>query len=292
MNFIQQVFDVEYMTNFLGSFACFSMSKKSKEWMWTLLSRCTPDKHWKAAWTKDGLLMSMYVGEVDHKSKKHKIITNVFKPPTPTPLRTPMATPTPTPIPIPITSTQTQTLTPSISIPFHIQTFQPVLTHPIPYPLIPQRVPSYLPSSNVTFTSPTSVTSSLFTTLDTSTSSTASTASTQSTSYSVAALNELTVPELREICDQYNIRPGKKRKHDLITHMAQILNPSDSAVSQLNAIETQIDKTFYGTEPLQHSFYRTNFNGVDLHDRYWYKISYNYQIRNWHSAFFFCLLKL
>jgi len=74
--------------------------------------------------------------------------------------------------------------------------------------------------------------------------------------------------------------------------MAQILNPSDSAVSQLNAIETQIDKTFYGTEPLQHSFYRTNFNGVDLHDRYWYKISYNYQIRNWHSAFFFCLLKV
>jgi len=53
-----------------NSFACFSISKKVKPWLWQLLSTGTPDKHWKAAWTKEGLLASMFCGEVDHKTKK------------------------------------------------------------------------------------------------------------------------------------------------------------------------------------------------------------------------------
>jgi len=288
------------------------MSKKTKAWLWTLLARCTPDKHWKAAWTKDGFLVSMYVGEVDHKKKKHKIITNIFGSPTTTITTTTTATTTTTTATITNTTTATTTTA-------TITTWQPVTPFAIPVP------PSPTTATNTTTTTTTTATitrwqpvtpfaipvppslhnlSSLNTTnssvlsspsLNTSLSpisSLSSSPSTQDSPYTTKALSDLNVTDLRYICGQYNIKPGRKRKHELINHMAQILNPSVSEESDFKMLQSQIDTTFYATEPLQHSFYRTNFNAVDLHDRYWYKIPYSYQIRKWHSAYFFSLLKV
>jgi len=111
-------------------------------------------------------------------------------------------------------------------------------------------------------------------------------------SYSVGSLSDLIVTDLREICAKHNIRVGRKRKHELIDYMVQILNPTQSAESEFTELKSKIDSTFFATEPPQHTFYRTHFNGVDLHDRYWYKIPYNYQVRNWQTAYFFGILKV
>jgi len=54
----------------------------------------------------------------------------------------------------------------------------------------------------------------------------------------------------------------------------------------------QIDSSFASGEAEQHSFYKDHFNGVDLHDRYWYKLAYSYQIRDWTTVYFFALLKV
>ena len=255
------------------------MSKKTKAWLWTLLARCTPDKHWKAAWTKDGFLVSMYVGEVDHKKKKHKIITNIFGSPTTTITTTTTATTTTTTATITNTTTATTTTA-------TITTWQPVTPFAIPVPPSLHNLSSLNTTNSSVLSSP-----SLNTSLS-PISSLSSSPSTQDSPYTTKALSDLNVTDLRYICGQYNIKPGRKRKHELINHMAQILNPSVSEESDFKMLQSQIDTTFYATEPLQHSFYRTNFNAVDLHDRYWYKIPYSYQIRKWHSAYFFSLLKV
>jgi len=62
----------------LGATATFSMSSKTKPWLWELLSRCTRNKCWKAAVYQENFIVSLYVGEKDNKKKKHKLLTNDF----------------------------------------------------------------------------------------------------------------------------------------------------------------------------------------------------------------------
>jgi len=116
--------------------------------------------------------------------------------------------------------------------------------------------------------------------------------STSSAAYTVESLHQFNVEKLREICSKFNIRPGRKRKHELIEHMVSLINPSASEETEFASLKMEINNSINNGEPPQHAFYRKYFNGVDLHDRYWYKISYNYHVRKWQAAYFFCIFKV
>jgi len=74
--------------------------------------------------------------------------------------------------------------------------------------------------------------------------------------------------------------------------MVRTINPDPSEEAKFKNILSQIEKAEIETEPPHHSLYRDKFNGVDLHDRYWYKLNYNYQVKNWHTVYAFCLFKV
>jgi len=116
--------------------------------------------------------------------------------------------------------------------------------------------------------------------------------STSSAAYTVESLHQFNVEKLCEICSKFNIRPGRKRKHELIEHMVSLINPSASEETEFASLKMEINNSINNGEPPQHAFYRKYFNGVDLHDRYWYKISYNYHVRKWQAAYFFCIFKV
>jgi len=107
-------------------------------------------------------------------------------------------------------------------------------------------------------------------------------------------LTSKTVKELRSICAEYNIRCGSGiRKTDLVLTMARILNPSQNEDNEVQQLLQTIKSTHFQQEPAQHQFYRTHFNSVDLHDKIWYKIEYNYQVKsNWRVAYLFAVMKV
>jgi len=75
--------------------------------------------------------------------------------------------------------------------------------------------------------------------------------------------------------------------------MARILNPSQNEDNKVQQLLQTIKSTHFQQEPAQHQFYRTYFNSVDLHDRFWYKIQYNYQVKsNWRVAYLFAVMKV
>jgi len=112
--------------------------------------------------------------------------------------------------------------------------------------------------------------------------------------YTAEYLSTKSVAQLREICAQHNIRPGSgKRKAELISTMEYILNPSETEDTQLRQLLHNISNTKFDTEAKQHQLYREKFNAVDLHDRYWYKLPYNYQVKSsWKAAYLFAVMKI
>jgi len=62
----------------LSKGATFSMSSKTKPWLWELLSRCTHYQCWKAAVSPKGFHVSVSKSEKLDKLKKHKLLTNAI----------------------------------------------------------------------------------------------------------------------------------------------------------------------------------------------------------------------
>jgi len=75
--------------------------------------------------------------------------------------------------------------------------------------------------------------------------------------------------------------------------MESVLNPTTTEEIKVQNLLKEIDTTYFSSEPLQHQFYRQYFNAIDCHDRYWYKLPYNYQVKsNWKTVYLFCILKV
>jgi len=103
-------------------------------------------------------------------------------------------------------------------------------------------------------------------------------------------LESLTVPKLKEICGAFNIRPGNKRKAELIEHMVTILSIEGSVETEV--LMKKLD-TVQNTNPaVHHLHYKKHFNGVDLVDRMWYRLPYNYSVKNWNTAYFYGIFKM
>jgi len=95
--------------------------------------------------------------------------------------------------------------------------------------------------------------------------------------HSELSLEELklkSVKELRIICKENNIRPGRRLKRKLAEHIFTVLN-NVNRQERSKEIENDLSHCFY-EDALHHTFYRENFNAVNLHNRHWYSFIFCY----------------
>lgn len=94
--------------------------------------------------------------------------------------------------------------------------------------------------------------------------------------YSEEKLNKMKLVDFKILARQKGIKPGSLNKVLLVKKMLAILNKQETTLKKLlSAMENQ---NFSG-KPDHHSFYRSHFNAVDLHDRRWYKFTFH--VKNW-----------
>eukprot|EP00005_Dracoamoeba_jomungandri_P002532 CAMPEP_0174255940 /NCGR_PEP_ID=MMETSP0439-20130205/5217_1 /TAXON_ID=0 /ORGANISM="Stereomyxa ramosa, Strain Chinc5" /LENGTH=171 /DNA_ID=CAMNT_0015338329 /DNA_START=409 /DNA_END=921 /DNA_ORIENTATION=+ len=90
-----------------------------------------------------------------------------------------------------------------------------------------------------------------------------------------------TVKQLKEICVTKKIRPGKRKKKELVAHMLDILNMRPQDETYLKAQLDAIRATQHTDSPLPHEIYKTHFNSVDLMSRKLYQDNYSYHVKKW-----------
>ena len=71
------------------------------------------------------------------------------------------------------------------------------------------------------------------------------------------------------------------KKEDLIAKILKRTQVIHGQKSALLKLITWIEKKYYSNSFPIHNFYNSNFNTVDLLDRYWYKVHDSHGIWNW-----------
>lgn len=108
-------------------------------------------------------------------------------------------------------------------------------------------------------------------------------------SFTLPALLKMTLHELRELAKRNNVRPGGK-KEVLANRIVNLCNPPALQVDKQNAVLDDANRAIHLSIPPHHSLYRANFNGVDLHNRYWYRFPFSFRCCNWRSKMVLSIL--
>lgn len=95
------------------------------------------------------------------------------------------------------------------------------------------------------------------------------------------------VPELKAMAKEKALRP-KKLKKDLVE---DLVRAAELGEGEIRVILETLGKSAFSSSPPQHNFYRANFNGVDLHDRYWNRLQDQHSMKGWQAKFTFGLLQ-
>lgn len=104
--------------------------------------------------------------------------------------------------------------------------------------------------------------------------------------YSRKDLEKKKALQLKEILSQNHLKKSGT-KETLIQRIIDCCNPLSSTFEKvLNIIES----INFLNKPEHHEIYRQYFNGVDLHDKKWYRFHYSYGINNWRSKMLLCIL--
>lgn len=87
--------------------------------------------------------------------------------------------------------------------------------------------------------------------------------------------------QLKGLYHENKMRPKQKRKKELVNELRIVLNSNNETTfsSQLK----EISDTQHHGPPTHHDIYRSNFNSIDLHDRYWHRFRYYYKTHNWRT---------
>lgn len=71
-----------------------------------------------------------------------------------------------------------------------------------------------------------------------------------------------------------------------------ILQSQNISTQLLDATKTSLSSSSHSNNPPHHHHYTSTFNGVDLIDKYWYKIQHSHTIQKWHSKFILSILQV
>jgi hypothetical protein len=98
------------------------------------------------------------------------------------------------------------------------------------------------------------------------------------------------VKELRLIQREHNIRSSSKhKKEDIIKLILLRLSPTLEEKTQQEKVLEMIEKTAHPSPAPLTSLYKSIFNGVDIHDKYWYKHRNTYRTTNWRTKIVLCI---
>jgi hypothetical protein len=96
----------------------------------------------------------------------------------------------------------------------------------------------------------------------------------------ISSLSKMRIPQLKSICKKLKIK-AKGNKKDMIEKIIKISNSPISEKSKQIALRSTLE-TQYITDPaIIHDLYKSNFNVVDLIDRFWYKIHHSHTNKHW-----------
>jgi len=100
----------------------------------------------------------------------------------------------------------------------------------------------------------------------------------------------MTVEQLRQLCQTYNIRQGKK-KVDYVTNVAARIKTVHCKKNELATVVSQLRNVILPDSAPLHTFYRDWFNLVDLTDGYWYAVEEHHKNNSWRSKMLFGIMR-
>jgi len=106
--------------------------------------------------------------------------------------------------------------------------------------------------------------------------------------YTEKDLEEMNMNGLREICRLRKLKKGKRKK-DFVN---VILQGQTIRTNVLDDLKKLLRSSSHKTSPPHHGYYKDYFNGVDLHDRFFYKQRSHHSIRNWEPKFIWSILQV
>jgi hypothetical protein len=132
--------------------------------------------------------------------------------------------------------------------------------HPVPAAQVTPPVPAPIPSSTSTPPSPIA----------------------GAPAYTIHALMKLTLPTLRALAKTSHVR-ATGNKLELATRIMTLCNPTPSQHQAQDDVFSQAARYTHTSHPSHHQFYRDHFNGVDLHNRFWYQFHFSFRVKHWRT---------
>lgn len=100
--------------------------------------------------------------------------------------------------------------------------------------------------------------------------------------FTADSLQNMTVTELKQICDSYNIRKGK-RKADYVENILLRVSTEYRNTDIASFVAKELETFYFSVTPPVHTLYRDHFNLVDLHDKRWYSVEETHPIHRWQT---------
>jgi hypothetical protein len=98
----------------------------------------------------------------------------------------------------------------------------------------------------------------------------------------VEGLLKLSRRELLRVALEHHVRTTGN-KLDVATRIVSLCNPPAAQRDRQNSVLQAAPTAIHTSTPPHHMLYREHFNGVDLHDRYWYRFSFCFRCNNWRT---------
>ena len=86
-----------------------------------------------------------------------------------------------------------------------------------------------------------------------------------------------------------NLRSSNKKKSEVIEMILQAQQVPEGEVERL---KYKLSRNHLNSTDIVHKYYASNFNLIDVIDRYWYDINSHHKIDSWESKFIISLLEM
>lgn len=101
-------------------------------------------------------------------------------------------------------------------------------------------------------------------------------------------LDKMTVKQLSVVAKDLGIKSSGKKRKDLLEDIKEAKKLKED---QVQVVLDELDASPSNTQPAHHEMYKKHFNGIDLHDKMWYKLQNHHSIYSWRAKYTLSLLQ-
>lgn len=98
----------------------------------------------------------------------------------------------------------------------------------------------------------------------------------------------MTVKQLSVVAKDLGIKSSGKKRKDLLEDIKEAKKLKED---QVQVVLDELDASPSNTQPAHHEMYKKHFNGIDLHDKMWYKLQNHHSIYSWRAKYTLSLLQ-